>query len=163
MYGQKQPAITDLPLFAYEPEEEPEFAPAYQPATPTKVEHDGGTLLAYLKAHAVGKENRIPGKTLVRTLGFKNEQHLRAVSGALRMDGHMVLATIQGGYYMGTSVDEFREFLDQNYLNRVATTVETVNAMINAARAHFGEPADAIKGVKIVRTDHPQLPERIHA
>lgn len=160
-YGKTSP-IAALPLFAYVPEPEPEFAPPYQPASLTKVEHDGDVLLAYLKAHAVGKENRISGKDLVRVLGFKNEQHLRAVSGSLRMEGHMVLATIQGGYYMGTTIEEFREFLDQNYLNRVQTTVETVNAMINSARAHWGAPADAIKGVKIIRTEHEQLPERLH-
>lgn len=163
-YGKQPQPITALPLFAYVPDpvSEPEFAPAYQPATPTKVEHDGDVLLAYLKVHAVGKENRIAGKELVRVLGFKNEQHLRAVSGALRMEGNMVLATIQGGYFMGTTIEEFREFLDQNYLNRVETTVNTINAMINSARVHLGAPADAIKGVKIVRIEHEQLPERLH-
>lgn len=163
MHGQQQSPWKDLPLFTWQPEEvEPEFPPAYQAPSPTKVDEDAEVLLAYLKARAVGKSNAIRGNDLVALLGFKNPQHLRAVVQSLRNGGHMVLSTIAGGYYIGTSPEEFLEFRRENYLNRMVAMAESANAMLAAARVTYGQPANDIPAVKVVLVPHAELPERLH-
>lgn len=167
-YGQRSaPVLEELPLFAWMEEdplpEPPEEAPDYQPPVQKAVAGNAERLLAYLKDHgATGRANAILGNELVVVLDMERATNLRNAVKHLRDNGTLVLSTIAGGYYLAAGVAELEEFLQENYLNRMAAMAESSNAMINHARAVYGAPANEIKAIRIVRVDHPDLPERIH-
>lgn len=169
-YGQRTaPVLDELPLFSWEEEDELPTEPAevnppdYQPPAPKAVAGNAERLLAYLKEHgATGRANAVLGNELVVVLDMERATNLRNAVKHLRDSGVLVLSTIAGGYYLAASVAELEEFLQENYLNRMAAMAESSNAMINHARAVYGAPANAIKAIRIVRVDHPDLPARIH-
>lgn len=159
-YHQPATPIDELPLFAYsEPEPEP-VVPDYQPATPGKQERDAERILTYLQKHgAVGKDNAVLGNELVARLGLGKSTSLRNAVKHLRDNGYLVLATIAGGYYIAKDVAELREFLDDNYKNRIIAMIESGNAMINHARAVYGAPANELLSMRLEHVEHKELPE----
>lgn len=164
-YHQQPASLTDLPLFARaEPEPEPDFAPQYQAPAAGKLAQDAERVLAYLQSsNAVGKDNAVLGNELVARLGLGRSTNLRNAVKHLRDNGHLVLATIAGGYYIAKDVAELVEFLNENYKNRIIAMIDSGNAMIKHARTVYGAPANEILSMRLEYVPHKELPDYYHA
>lgn len=162
-YG-KTPTIEELPLFGMQWEDdEPEpFVPASHPPADGKKAQNAERVLEYLKRHATGKEHAILANELVERLDLGRSTNLRYAVKFLRDSGHPVGSTIAGGYFIAADVDELKEFLNNNYKNRILAMIDSGNAMITHARVVYGEPANKIPAMKLEYVPHPELPERLH-
>ncbi len=70
-----------------------------------------------------------------------SERQVREAIKGLRRQGHLICSTPgeNGGYYMASTLEEYREFRKNEYAAKIADMAETMQAMDAAARAQFGD------------------------
>ena len=88
-----------------------------------------------------GRENPISRRLLLNKLArFQiSDRQLRAEIRSMRRSGHLIgsAAGADGGYYLITTMEEFQEFLQTEYLAKIKDMSRTVCAMNRAAQEQF--------------------------
>lgn len=90
----------------------------------------------------IGRSNPISRRDLCRSLRLFNisERAVREQIRQMRRSGHLIgsAAGVNGGYYLISTPQEFREFLISEYLAKIKDMRETVNAMKQSADQQWG-------------------------
>ena len=102
------------------------------------------SLLTLLSAHA-GRANPISRLDLCAALSRYrlSERQIREQIRLLRRAGHLIGSAPgeDGGYYLITTLEEFNEFMQSEYLAKIKDMSETAHAMTRAANRVWGSAA----------------------
>jgi hypothetical protein len=99
-------------------------------------------LLKYLETYHQGKETAIRASDLAKLFGDKTDRPTRMAIQDLRNDGSLILSNAHGGkkgYFIASTIQEYKEFREQNFRNRALSILHTDSMMAKSARQVFGD------------------------
>lgn len=102
------------------------------------------SILAILSRH-IGRLNAISRRDLCAALACRrlSERQVREQIRLLRRAGHLIGSAPgeDGGYYLITTLEEFNQFMQMEYLAKIKDMSETAHAMTRAANQVWGSAA----------------------